>query len=350
MANPKYPYSGNVSPLVDELNTSWGRRGAGSVDFWKDFAPYVYRDSISAGQMRKPNGYYALTAIASPMIFEFKGDTEKRNFEDIAGKINFGPYVAERIDGPNVRFDAVSPTTDPDGEIEAAVKSGLKLWADYLPMHLIASVLVNGKMPGTLPGGGARATLLAYDGKALFATDHAVNPLDSGMGTYRNTRTLSGAIDEAAWAQIQDDYARVKDVDGKSLRNPPMGMRSPLVMVPTHKQWRRYAHVFGGPNLPSEILINDGNNTTIQSVYVGGVRLMVNPYLYALASDQTAIEKRAFVFPGGPRTPFIFREEVAPFVETYDRRHEDNTRGIYIQAKATVGLGEPGSVFEIVEK
>jgi len=78
---------------------------------------------------------------------------------------------------------------DTDGggvDLAAQWSADVGAYMAYWPQKMVADVLMNGHTAASYTG---------YDGKALFATDHPVNPLNSSYGTFRNvfTSTSSGS-------------------------------------------------------------------------------------------------------------------------------------------------------------
>lgn len=61
---------------------------------------------------------------------------------------------------------------------------------------------------------GANGT--CYDGKAMFATDHPVNPNDPNLGTYSNLK-VNTALDEAGVTTAFDTLRQIKGWDGELL-------------------------------------------------------------------------------------------------------------------------------------
>lgn len=377
-ANTGAPFpigGGNPDLLITEVNSTWGRVGSGigPINFWSRFGSLIYRDSAAGpgyavpvnadsggsniARLRFPNAVYKLLAAVGIGRHDYKGDMEARSFEQIAGKILLKPLRAERIDGPCVPFDCVSPTSDPEGEIERSVNEIFAAWAEFLPLLQWIRLLVNGRLdakhPLLIPY--TQDTDMGGAGGGMFATDHLVNPLQKGSATFRNLIQLVKPFDEAGWALIKDTVQRIPDLDTLSLPNA-FSMSPPLIMLASENAWRRWARVLGGPNLQLPLLMNnDTQQAALNSIYVGGAELMVNPYLYQLATDQTAIEKTAFLFPRGgqQRAPFIFREEVAPLLRRTGKdgalAHSNNMEQLYIQARNAWGYGEPRSVFKILE-
>lgn len=364
--------------LLGEVNRAWGLIGAGSVDFWQVFGFAIYRDTVAGdgftpdagafesdqlavstlGRLRFPNGYYKLMA-SEGITFDYMGDTEKRNLESMVGKILVGPARGERVDGPAVPLDAVSPTADPGGDIELAVRQTFRKWAELQPLVLMTNVLVNGRVSIKKDAAGnyKHELLKPYTlGTALIATNHKVNPLNAASKTFPNLIQLPGSINETGWGEIEDTIRGVPDLDGTSLPNA-FSTEVPEIMVGTKAQWIRWAHVLGGPNVPAALLqLAPTGNAAVHSVLVGAARLTLNPYLKALndPANTVPINKRSFVFPKGGRYPFIFREELPPFARDTGRMgapaHTHNTRVLYIQARNTMIPGEPRSVFEVQEK
>lgn len=82
------------------------------------------------------------------------------------------------------------------------------------PDQLLADVLIAGES----------ASQPCYDGKALFATDHPVNPAD-GSGSFSNLRT-SRALTPANFEYGQTEMRRIVGPDGRVL-----GMRGRLLVV-----------------------------------------------------------------------------------------------------------------------
>lgn len=361
--------------LIGEVNRAWGLVGSGSIPFWEKWGAFVYRDTVAGagfspsqelmaadnmpgsvlGRLRYPNGYYKLIGCEG-LVWSYKGDTEDRDFEQIAGKILLGPARAERIDGPSVPFDAVSPTADPEGDIELAVRGTFSKWSDLTPLMVLTNLLVNGRVSMQKDAAGNfRHDLQAPYTKAagLFALNHRVNPQSASTKVFPNLIKLTKSIDENGWAALKDTINQTPDLDGVSLPNAFSAMR-PLIMVATEAQWIRWAHVLGGPNIPQALLQLAATGAAgITSVLVGAAELMINPYLQALADSSVPIGKQSFVFTRGGRMPLIYREELPPFVRDTGvngaESHKRNVRALYIQARNTALLGEPRSVYRLDE-
>lgn len=369
---------GNPDLVITEINRNWGLMGAGrpsTIRFWERFGFAIYRDSaagpgytvplsaddrggaMNLARMRFPNAVYKLITAVGLGDITYRGDNEARNFEQIAGKILLKPLRAERIDGPSVPFDCVSPSADPEGDIETAVNMVFAGWGEFLPLRQWTRVLVNGRLDANHP------LLVPYTqdpdmggaGGGMFATDHLINPLEKDSDTFSNLISLGAPFDSTGWAAIKDVMRRTPDLDPVNLPNA-FDNDLPLVMLSSEQQWNRWARVLGDGNVKMPVLIdNETGQAALNSLRVGGAELMVNPYLWQLADDQDAIGKTAFVFPrgGAQRLPFIYREEVAPMIRRTGRdgalAHSNNLEALYIQARNTWGLGEPRSVFKVVE-
>lgn len=350
----RHPVQGNEDILISSVNEVWGQDGAGSPMFWEKLGPYVFRDSVTAGEMESSNGYYDLVSVGG-LRYTRKGRTEKRSFEEIGGTILVGPARDERIDGPSVKLD-VHRSGARTAKIRRAIDSLFRVWADHLPMEMIIGLMVNGRISPNHPTPSG-TDYIYTKGSAFFATNHRVNPMDEANTiTQANLVSLGGTWNTTRWATAKDAMLAWKDMNGKSLPNANTA-RKPLMMVGTTTQAIRLAQMFGPVGSSTERLLIESasGNAGVDSVVVGEVEIMVNPYLISLAesANLATVQGRTYCFTGGLRAPFIFREARAPMVQTTGPdsylRHEQNAEGVYIDAEADAIWGEPGSLWAFDE-
>lgn len=107
----------------------------------------------------------------------------------------------------------------------------------------------------------------AFDGKALFATDHPVNPADTNLGTYSNLISsvpLSGVTRDVALAnlyKVRTAISKVKMTDGKSpkklkmrgILHPPALSEVVTQLMNAHTIAQGAASGGGGANVESVI-------------------------------------------------------------------------------------------------
>lgn len=359
--------------LTNEVNFNWGRYGAGSLQFWLMWGRHVFRDSMAAMQVAadgrmapKVTGQYPLQSMSGiyPLVattglqYFYKAEAEARTTAQNIGAFKVGPIVGERVDS---QFSIVPLRAgwDPTGELERQIIDSQIPWGQHLPKDQILGLLVNGRVSTKHPA------QVCYDGKdgvgkALFATDHPINYLDKtikgpdGNSYYANTLTLPSNPVELGWAQVRDKIRAIPDLNGKTL--PFAYMTQPEIYVATDEQALYWMRFVGGEKATDQFklqpLVINGVPVGVSSVSLGTARIIVDPYLYAVAEDKADILKRAFVFPDVPyRMPFIFREEQTPItrisLETDWPGFNQRVKLIGTDAICMPGLGEPRSVFEV---
>lgn len=344
------PISGKSPDLIySSVNMAWGREGAGSPEIWKALAPMTYRDSIALGaqacSLQSKDGYYLLYAMQGTTAYEIKGRFEHWNIGEGTGVIEVGPMQTYRVEAPATPIE-LSVEEDPSGALEGLIRENYGIWGDLLPFIAVMRLMINGR------SNEKETKQLCYDGEPLFSTAHKINhmaKLGKAAGTRSNLLKLSGAIDESGWAKAKDLLFRFPDLDGERL--PNVGLKRPLVMVPSEQLWLRWAHFLGGPNVVQQ-LIQQGLNAGISSVYVGNAELMHNPYLVTLAETSGLNfdpEKRSYVFSNSGRKPFILRESETPRLVTQDVPSQ-NAKIIGARARLGTLLGEYRGVIAIDEK
>lgn len=352
MPIPVFPAS-RAGLVISQVNTTWGKVGAGSPEFWGKLGnALIYRDTTATSAppcvLQYKEGFYQFVAVAG-MEFSVKGRFERWSISEDQGVIMVGPVLAERIDGPTVPME-LAADEDPTGMIRQIIQEHMRSWVEFLPLKHFTRMLVNGRVDTK------HAAATCYDGLALFSATHKVNPLakkGKAAGVINNLVQLTGAVDEAGWARCKDTLYRFPDETGERLPNSD-GMNRPLLLCPSEQVFIRWAHFLGGANLPKE-LIQQGLAAGIHSVSVGTADLMVWPYLVTEAEAGLGFdpEKRTYMFSRNGRKPFIWREVETPFVKntgpTGQPAHEQQADVIYSRAKAAMALGEYRSVIAIDE-
>ncbi len=76
----------------------------------------------------------------------------------------------------------------------------------YWPQKKVAHFLMNAHNLATSGG------YTAYDGKAFFATDHPINPFDTGLGTFKNVLTGGDAAPIDASVDLDDAFDNLASV------------------------------------------------------------------------------------------------------------------------------------------
>lgn len=342
-----------VSPevLVTQVNWDLNNYGSGNVGFWEIYGGAVLRDStaksVNGGVLQNQNSGYAVLTMGA-LEFIAKGDTEGRSRAD--GKVGALMSYANalRIDNRATPIP-VREGFDPTGAIWQRLNEAQTIWAAHLPQQVLLKALVLGQdmFGNALPVG--------HDGKALFATDHPVNLADKTItATYSNSHTLSSKIEEGQWADVLDKIERVPDFNNTTL--PNVGS-IPMVVVASHKQairWRRFvggkeANNVSNPIVP--VLVN-GQPIGIYSCMVDSAMIVVDQYLYQIATDKAAAELTSYVFTRKGRPALIYREEQTPMVQIsgLDKRYENKSIELVSDAYVGAGYGDPRSVHKIVEK
>ena len=101
-----------------------------------------------------------------------------------------------------------------------------------------------------------------------------------------------------------------------------------------------------------EALVVNGVPIGVSSVSLGEATIVVDPYLFNLASDQVDILKRVFIDPNtGSLEPLIEREEQVPMVSISKPTDYQgfNNKVIEVVSDAILGfgLGDPRGIFEV---
>lgn len=123
---------------------------------------------------------------------------------------------------------------------------------------------------------------LAYDGKAMFATDHPVNPNDAALGTYSNL-LANTTLDEAGLIAAFDALRQVKGWDGELL-NADDGEF--VIVVPNERLKNAAMKLINGSFIPAVF----GNNTAaagVSNALVGRAGVEILPELNDKGANPT---------------------------------------------------------------
>lgn len=348
-----------VSPdvLTAQVNWAFNQLGAGSPIFWEIWGDMVFRDSTakglaSGGALQHKTGHYPILTMGGVnFIPKADGAGRTRSEGEIGALVN--TVRAYRVDN-KAQPIPVYEGFDPTGMLWAAIQAGHMTWSNHLPQQLILRAFVLGQdlWGNSLPVG--------HDGKALYATDHPVNPNDrTNTDVYSNVYTLKSKVDEGEFTNVMDLVEQVPDTNGVTL---PNAGAIPKIFVPSRKAGIRWRRFIGGkvmenltdadkvaPIVP--ILVN-GRPIGIYSCTVGGAQIIVDPYLRQIATDKVAAELTAFGFTGRGRPAMIYREEQPPQIEIsgQDKRYEFKAIESVVDARVGAGYGDPRSTFKIIEK
>ena len=122
---------------------------------------------------------------------------------------------SKRIDGPATLLP-LSESRDPYGILEGAAPSIIRR-GDRMWDRRLAKVM--------------NANPVCYDGKAIYATDHPVNPSVAGSGTYSNDLSNTD-LDEAGLTAAFQALLDIPGADGNRY-NADLGV--PTIVVPTEQ-------------------------------------------------------------------------------------------------------------------
>lgn len=338
--------------LCTDINWAFGQTGAGTITFWELFQDVIFLDTVAraanpSGLLQQEQGLYPILAIANAR-FHPKGPMEGRTRAEGNVGVLASLVRATRVDSDATPIP-IRRGYDPTGAIWAALQGTQKTWADALPQEVFLRMLVLGQDMFGQP------IPVGHDGKGLFDKEHPVNPLDkTNKKTYGNIHELPGKIEEASWADLRDKIERVLDFDGRSMPNRGC---VPLVACAGYKTALRWRRFIGGkdatdataPIVP--VLVN-GVPIGIYSCSVGGAQIIVDPYLYQIASDKEAAELTSFVFTRRGRPAAIMRESQTPQVHISGAEKEYENKAIEIVSDAEIGCGpgDPRSVHKVIEK
>lgn len=360
--------------LVTSINYTYGMRGAGHrYRFRQLWGRLFFRDSSAqmrvspdgsleqvdrsaypqpGSPLQSMNGIYPLFEAGAREVIA-KGMTEGRTRADMVGAIETNVITATRWDNKCTPIP-LRAGYDPTGLIERKILVDQTDWANYLPLKLGLGALVNGTI--AQPAGPAK-TLRTYANKALFATDHPVNPNDKKLKgrVFSNSLTIGGStVTEQDWASIKTKIKQVPGFDGVTLVHADM--TNPIIYCPTDEQALFWLRFIGGEkainNMHLQPLVVNGVPIGVSSVSLGEATIIVDPYLFNLASDQADIQKRVFIDPNtGSLEPLIEREEQVPVVSISKPTDYQgfNNKVIEVVSDAILGfgLGDPRGIFEV---
>lgn len=117
----------------------------------------------------------------------------------------------------------------------------------YWPQKQVATFMKNGE------------SLIGYDGKALFATDHPVHPKDASKGTFRNLLT------DAAYTITT---AKSADQNFEALQNIAAYIRKIRMPNGEDPRFLKVSSIIAGPNLAPKL--NEVVNAKFLARYAGG--------------------------------------------------------------------------------
>ncbi len=368
-----FPVLGDSGALLTSVNLAWGMVGGTSVRFESVYGRFIFRDTMarmmlapdgsmspidrSAANGYPINGYplQSMTGIyplmqAGALQYWPKADGESRTRGGGGGVVTTKPITGRRIDS-TAKSLLLRPGYDPTGTLRSTIMQAEIPWGQHLVQRQVLSAMINGYILEY-----PNETLVCYDDKALFATDHPVNPQDPVLAgqTFSNLITQS-EISEATWQDVKDKIMAVPDWNGVTLVHAEMSV--PTIVVATNVQALAWIRFIGGPGADEKFHLQPvtvaGVPVGVSSVSLGDAVIVVDPYLLAIAANKTDIKKQSFIFPASPGTrPFcIVREEQVPITlvsqpndfQGFDRKIQE----VVSDAVISTGYGDPRSVFQV---
>lgn len=190
----------NPELLITTINQAWNKAAAKQSTIYQEIA------FVSEG-----GGVYEEFPMHTAAQSEKEvADDAERDFST--------PYVivvgceSKRIDGPPVMLP-IDDSRDPYDSLASAaptiIRQGDRMWDRRLAAKI-------------------NANPTCYDLKAMYATDHPVNPSVAGSGTYSND--INAEMDEDGLTAALQQLMDIKGADGNRL-NVDLGI--PLIVVPT---------------------------------------------------------------------------------------------------------------------
>ena len=172
------------------------------------------------------------------------------------------------------------------GKIPAIMQRASLLW----DIKLAAAINANGT---------------CFDGKAMFATDHPVDPNDASKGTYSNTTTAT-SMDETGLATALDLYAKIPWADGV-VRNSEL--RKPILICPTAALTLKARQLVFGSLIPSA---GAGGVATGSSMFSGMIEDVIH-WQMLVNSDADSSKYCYLISPGTPaKAAFIVSPKRPP--------------------------------------
>ena len=151
--------------------------------------PLVAKERTSTGRKE-----FLMWVIASAMIRDLGKSAGNLSYSDLAATYT---EIENKFAGEGFRLTKAE-LEDHDGgglDLARAWSSQIGAYAAYWPQKQVAHVLKNGHTAALYTG---------YDGKALFAADHPVNPLNAAYGTFQNIFTGAASGSYPGACPIQD--------------------------------------------------------------------------------------------------------------------------------------------------
>ncbi len=301
----------NPELLITTINQAWNKAG--------NKQSTVYQEIAFVGE---GGGVYE----EFPM--HLAAQSEKEVADDAERDFN-EPYVisvgceSKRIDGPATLLP-IDDSRDPYDVLASAaptiIRQGDRMWDRRLAARI-------------------NANPACYDGKAMYATDHPVNPSVAGSGTYSND--ISAELDEDGLVAALQQLMDIKGADGNRL-NVDLGI--PLIVVPT-KQLEIKARKLIDGGLIARVF---GANTAA-AAETSHLEGMAEVRVLAELNDATVANsnKRWYVnrVNATPAKPWIVRITKRPQLKmTSDQdflAHTKNRRAVYYWASGGAAPGLP---------
>lgn len=162
--------------------------------------------------------------------------------------------------------------------------------------------ILNAKLPAIIDRAGLlwdlklvealHANRVGFDGKAMFAADHPIDPNDPAKGTQTNIVSIA-AMDEPGLSSALDVYASIKWFDGIT-RNTQMD--KPVLLVPTASLNTKARQLIFGSLIPSS---GNGSTATGSNALEG----MCSDVIFSPLLNDGTTDSTKFCYLVSPGTP-----------------------------------------------
>lgn len=278
---------------------------------WRLLADNSYQSLISSDNLWWPKLCKAMPGDSQTQIFTWLLQTSqitnqgKLGGENAYSQLSMAQHSAElSYAGQNFRIGKAQ-LTDADGngvKLGASWVEAMTIQAAYWPQRQAVAMLKNGE---------STSGLLAYDGKAMFATDHPVHPKDPSFGTYANligSLDISAAVSDSValtnLATLNNTVSLIKQANGEDLRLLNI---EELYCGP--KLWQRIKGLLGAVQVSGTDV-----RATVEAL---GIKQIVKvPELAGWESDTSYFVKTSAIGVGNELAPIVYLEN-EPFTIRY---------------------------------
>lgn len=272
--------TGCIDPAGRAFVTQFSAKYLAALD--EDAAPWPWADIVSLDTAEEPITEHVVNLQTYSGMRKWEGEREYKEWDYTTFKVEdekFERSIRIAVD------DFVSKKFGKYSQIPAELAMAVKA----LPKHLLEYCLINGD---------SASLVKAYDGLALFATNHKVNPKGaSGSATFSNLFTGGSALpfNDTSLKAVRKIFREMKGPNGQ-----PMGLRLTHVLVgPEHED--ELDRLFNARELRTDPGSSGGLQQSIGNWQSRGVKGIV---VDGLGADTDGIWYPVAAMPGRPGRPF----------------------------------------------